>query len=69
MRRQDTMEERIIKEELEVHKVEPLKLELEHFVDCVRSGKKPLVTVEDGKNALEVATEILQTIKASWPKR
>ncbi len=61
-------EESIKKEEIEVHKVEPLKLELEHFVDCIRSGKKPLVTVEDGKNALEVALEILALVKAGWSR-
>ena len=27
---------------------------------------KPLVTIEDGKNALEVALEILGIIKSQW---
>ncbi|MBI3037962.1 Gfo/Idh/MocA family oxidoreductase [bacterium] len=66
LRKKASKEEKIIKEELEVHKVEPLKLELEHFINCVREQKKPLVTVEDGKNALEVAMEILSVIKNGW---
>ena len=64
LRRKSILEEKIIKEELEVHKVEPLKLELEHFVRCIREHKKPLVTIEDGKNALEVALEILSQIES-----
>jgi UDP-N-acetylglucosamine 3-dehydrogenase len=34
---------------------EPLKQELQHFVDCIVDKKKPLVTGEDGVRALEVA--------------
>ena len=66
VRRKSNLEEKIIKEELEVHKAEPLRLELEHFIECCREHKKPLVTIEDGKNALEVALEILGQIKAGW---
>lgn len=63
MRRKSNLEEKIIKEELEVIKAEPLKMELEHFIACIINRKKPLVTIEDGKNALEVALEILQQVK------
>lgn len=63
MRRKSSVEEKIIQEELEVRKVEPLRLELEHFITCVLERKKPLVTIEDGKNALEVALEILEQVK------
>jgi len=66
LRKKSNLEEKIIKEELEVHKAEPLRLELEHFIECVREHKKPLVTIEDGKNALEIALEILGQIKAGW---
>ncbi|MBF0501656.1 MAG: Gfo/Idh/MocA family oxidoreductase [Candidatus Riflebacteria bacterium] len=69
LRRRAEREEKIIKEELEIHKAEPLRLELEHFITCIREHKKPLVTIEDGKNALEVAMEILETIKAGWKNR
>jgi predicted dehydrogenase len=45
-------------------KREPLKLELQHFVTCVREGKQPLVGIMDGKRALEVAIAILKQIQA-----
>jgi predicted dehydrogenase len=65
--RRKTDEEKIIREELEVHKAEPLWLELEHFITCINERKKPLVTIEDGKNALEVACEILEQVKHNLP--
>ena len=40
---------------------EPLKAELQHFVDCIVEKKKPLVTGEDGVRALEVATAAIQS--------
>ncbi len=40
---------------------EPLKAELQHFVDCIMEKKKPLVTGEDGVRALEVATAAMQS--------
>lgn len=67
--RKKTDEKRIVGEELEVHKAEPLRLELSHFIECVKEHKKPLVTIEDGKNALEVALEILAKIKVHFPKK
>jgi predicted dehydrogenase len=39
---------------------EPLKLELESFVDAVKNNRKPKVTGEDGLRALEVALKCLQ---------
>jgi len=38
-----------------IDKEEPLKLELLHFINCVRHDKEPLISGEDGKHALEVA--------------
>ena len=43
-------------------KNEPLKLELAHFVSCVRDRRQPLVGIRDGKRALEVAIEVLRQI-------
>jgi len=40
---------------------EPLKLEMEHFAQCVREGKRPLT---DGRNGLEVV-EILEAAQKS----
>jgi UDP-N-acetylglucosamine 3-dehydrogenase len=40
---------------------EPLKLELQHFADCIMEKKKPLVTGEDGVRALETAQAAMQS--------
>jgi len=69
LRRKDEREEKIIKEQLDIQRVEPLRQELEHFITCIREKRKPLVTIEDGKNALEVALEILAQIKTGWTKK
>lgn len=43
-------------------KMEPLKLELQHFVSCVRDGRQPMVGIKDGKRALEVCVAALRQI-------
>ncbi len=40
---------------------EPLKLELQHFADCVAVKKEPLVTATDGVKALQIAEAALQS--------
>ncbi|MBI1871080.1 MAG: Gfo/Idh/MocA family oxidoreductase [Chlamydiae bacterium] len=45
-------------------KAEPLQLEIASFVDCVKHQKNPLVSGEHGKQALEVAMEVLKMIKS-----
>ncbi len=55
-----------IKQEVEVHsaeqtavllieKAEPLKLELEHFLNCIETNKEPLVSGDDSIKVLEIA--------------
>jgi len=44
-----------------VEKDEPLKLELLHFIDCVRNDRQPLVTGEQGRHALAVALAAIQS--------
>jgi len=44
----------------EIEKEEPLKLELSHFLDCIRGGKQPLVTGYDALKVLEIATKAEQ---------
>lgn len=44
-------------------KLEPLAEELKNFVNCVRGGRKPQVTGEHGRDALEIALEIMRKIK------
>ncbi|MBC7095429.1 UDP-N-acetylglucosamine 3-dehydrogenase [Thermococcus sp.] len=47
--------------EAKIEKREPLRLELEHFIECVEEGKKPLVGGEEGLHALEVAVRALES--------
>jgi predicted dehydrogenase len=48
---------------LEVEKGEPLRLELEHFFECARARKRPVVAGEDGYRALDAALAILGKIE------
>jgi predicted dehydrogenase len=48
---------------LDVEKDEPLKLELAAFVDCVRAGRRPLVSGEEGLRALRLARQIEDAIE------
>lgn len=43
-------------------KVDPLQQELAHFVNCIKTGRKPLVSGEHGRDALELALEILKNM-------
>jgi len=43
-------------------KHEPLFEELKSFVECVTKGEKPIVSGDEGRNALEVAYLILESI-------
>ena len=52
----------ILKHALPIEKEEPLKKELEHFIECVRDNKRPLISGQEGKEALEVALTISQNI-------
>jgi len=56
----------IHKKSLPIEKEEPLKKELEHFLDCVREDKRPKVSGVEGRDALKVALEINQKI---WEHR
>jgi UDP-N-acetylglucosamine 3-dehydrogenase len=49
--------------DVDVEKVEPLRNELEHFVDCLANGAEPSVNGEDGKAALLVALSAIESYK------
>jgi predicted dehydrogenase len=49
---------RIVREPVPIEKDEPLKLELQHFVECVRARRTPVVSGESAKQALDLAFEI-----------
>lgn len=55
----------INKEDLPIEKEQPLKKELESFLDCVNTHKEPLVSGPVGREALKVALEIQNQI---WPR-
>ena len=40
---------------------EPLKLELQHFADCITKKKKPMITGVDGLKALQIAEAALRS--------
>jgi len=42
---------------------EPLKLELQHFVECISEGRRPLVDAYDGLKAVAVAEAILESME------
>lgn len=48
---------------VEVAKDEPLKRELEDFVDAVRTGRAPGVTGRDGVRALQLATRVAEAVE------
>jgi predicted dehydrogenase len=54
---------KIVREPVPITKDEPLKLELEHFVECVREKQKPLVDGEAAMRALDLAFEITRQIE------
>jgi predicted dehydrogenase len=55
---------KIVREPVPITKEEPLKLELKHFVDCVRQHQKPLVDGESAMRALDLAFEITRQIES-----
>jgi len=56
---------KIVREPLPIERDEPLKLELQHFLDSVSLRRDPLVTGEAARQALEVAMEITQQVAHS----
>ena len=46
-----------------IKKSEPLKNELEAFIDCIKKNKEPPVTGNDGLEALEIAQKFLESSK------
>jgi predicted dehydrogenase len=54
---------RIVREPVPIAKEEPLKLELQHFVECVRAHRTPVVSGESAKRALDLALEITRQVK------
>ena len=60
--RQESVVERI-----HVPIAEPLHLELDHFVDCVRTRRQPMVTAEHGLRTLRLADQIRKKVLERMP--
>src|SRR5713226_4734962 len=56
---------RIVRQPVPITKEEPLKLELQDFIECVRAHRLPLVSGESAKRALDLAFEITKQIQTS----
>jgi predicted dehydrogenase len=54
---------------VEVEKGEPLRIELESFLQCAREGLKPRVTGLAAADALDLALEITRRIEEADPRR
>jgi predicted dehydrogenase len=51
-----------------VIKQEPLRAELEAFLECVRTRTRPLVSGEDGMAAVELAIRVAEAIEDSMKR-
>jgi len=54
---------RIVRQPVPIEKEEPLRLELKHFIDCVRAHRTPEVSGESAKRALDLAFEITRQVQ------
>lgn len=43
---------------IEINKEEPLKVEIRHFIDCVRNNEEPLVNGDEALSTLKIALDI-----------
>ena len=53
---------RIISEQIDIKKEKPLQKEIVSFLDCIKTGKRPLASGEEGRQALSVALLVLKKI-------
>ena len=59
---------KIVPLEVTVEKKEPLRAELESFLDCVRYRKRPIVSGEDGLAAVDLAIRVADAIEESMKR-
>jgi predicted dehydrogenase len=53
---------------LEINDVEPLRAEIEDFIDSILQDKTPPITAQDGRRALALALGVLEKIEAHSKK-
>jgi len=58
----------IKREKVEIERGEPLKIELQSFLDCAREGAKPKVSGHEAADALDIALEITRMIELADPR-
>jgi len=58
----------IVPLEINVEKKEPLRAELESFLECVRDRKRPVVSGEDGLAAVDLAIRVAAAIEESMER-
>jgi hypothetical protein len=56
---------KVVREPVPIAKDEPLKLELQSFVNCVSEMQTPVVSGESAKRALDLAFEITRQVQQS----
>jgi predicted dehydrogenase len=49
--------------DLDCNHGDQLTRELEHFIECVRTGSRPRVSGEDGREAVALATRVLESLR------
>lgn len=54
---------KITKRRINIKKEEPLRAELDSFINCVKTRERPLVSGEEGRDALKIALEIVDKIE------
>ncbi len=59
---------KIVREPVPIQKEEPLKLELQSFLQCVAARRTPVVSGESAKKALDLALEITRQIQEAGPE-
>ncbi len=59
----------IVREKVEIERGEPLKIELESFLQCARDGAKPKVSGSQAADALDIALEITRQIEEADPRK
>lgn len=57
---------RIVREPVPITREEPLRLELEHFIRCVREHQTPAVSGETARRTLDLALEITRRIQEGF---
>jgi predicted dehydrogenase len=59
----------IVRDKVEIRRGEPLKIQLEAFVQCALDGARPKVSGHEAAEALDIALEITRRIEQADPRK